>query len=257
MRARLAAALLLGLAAAPARGGIFGRSKLLSLWTAKSLAVEADDTGWDDSKAFDEDGFTVYAKNDGRDLYLLITGHTRESRDQLSGESHQDVSLWFVAADGKTRRWGARLPFSHRSPLTHALRDPAGVDPEPEEVEYAGAAISTGTMPDDVVDRLAAVGRRPLWEMKIPLKHLEIGPAGAVAVDFVVNAPVGGAKRRTVQSAPAAKNDDASDSAAASGGGRGRGKRGDSGPHAEEYVWDALSYSLSVRLAPDPASVPR
>ena len=243
------------LAAAPARAGFFGRDKVVALWTAKPLKVDADDSDWADSSAFEEDGFSVFAMNDAHDLYLLITGHTRESRDQLSGESHQDVSLWFVAADGKTRRWGARIPFSHRAPLTGALRDPAGLDPEPEQVSYQGTAVSSGALPGDVVDRLAAVGRRPVWEIKIPLKRLEPNPAGAVAVDFILNAPPGGVKRQAAAKAPARTESPADGGEDSSAHGRGRGGKhgGDDGSHPEELVWDALSYSLSVRLAPDPA----
>ena len=252
---RLPGLFLLFVLATTARAGLFGRSKVGSRWAAKPLAVNGDDSSWDDSSAFEEDGLSVFAMNDASDLYLLITAHTREARDQLSGESHQDLSLWFVAADGKTRRWGARIPFSHRAPLGSSLRDPAGLDPDPEGVRYQGTAISSDSLPDDVVDRLTAVGRRPIWELKIPMKRLEVDSDGAVAVDFVVNAPPGGAKRKTIAHEPArpeSPTDGGEDASQARS--RGRGKRGGGESHPEELVWDALSYSLSVRLARDPAS---
>jgi hypothetical protein len=239
-------------AALPARAGLFGRDKVVSLWTAKPIGVDGVDTDWDEATAFEEDGLSVFARNDGSDLYLLLTGHTREARDQLSGESHQDVSLWFVAADGKTRRWGARLPYSHRAALTSALRDPAGLDPEPEEVREQGMEVSTGTLPDDVVDRLAAAGRRPVWELKIPLKRLDLNPDGGVAVDFVVSAPPSGAKR------PAAKPERTDgDDDRPRGHGPGAKRGSDAGSHPEDLVWNALHYFLSVRLARDPALPPR
>src|ERR1700733_10381282 len=109
MRVLFAAAVLL-LAAAPARAGLFGRSKVVSRWTAAPVKIDGDDAEWDDSSAFEDEGLAFLARNDAGALYLLITAHTREARDELSGESHQDLALWFVAADGKTRRWGARLP---------------------------------------------------------------------------------------------------------------------------------------------------
>jgi hypothetical protein len=252
------ASCLMAFLAAPraARAGFFGRSRLASLWAAAPVPVNGDDEDWSDKSSFEEDGFAVFAMNDAKDLYLLVTGHTRESRDQLSGESHQDLSLWFVAADGKTRRWGARIPFSHRSPLTSALRDRAGLDPEPEQLQYQGAEVSTSTLPGDVVDRLAAAGRRPIWELKIPLKRLEPSAEGAVAVDFVVSAPPGGAKR---QAAPKTARVESPTDGADSGPARGHGpKRGaDSASHPEDLVWDAQSYALSVRLAPDPSLPPR
>ena len=234
---RLAAVVGLLLAAAPARAGLFGRSKVVSRWTVATVPVNGDDADWAESSAFEEDGLSVLAMNDALSLYLLITAHTREARDQLSGESHQDLTLWFVGPDGKKREWGARIPFSHRSPLTSALRDPAGLDPEPEFVHYEGTAISTASLPGDVQDRLAASGRRPIWELKIPLKRLAITPEKTVALDFVLNAPPAGTKRPQPARAPE------------------KGDRKGEG-HPEELVWNALSYALSVHLAPDP-SLPR
>jgi hypothetical protein len=258
MRSLPAAAVVLFLAAAPARAGLFGRSKFSSGWSVKTVDVNSDDSPWDEESAFEEDGLSVIAKNDANNLYLLVTAHTRESRDQLSGESHQDLALWFVAPDGKTRRWGARLPFSRRAPLTNALRDPAGLDPEPELVQYQGAEISSGSLPDDVADRLTAVGRRPVWELKIPLSRLEINRDGVVDMDFIINAPPGGPKRRAAPKAAARTDspaDGGADAAPARGGGRG-GKHGSAESHPEDLVWDASSYTLSLRLARDP-SLPR
>jgi hypothetical protein len=151
--------------------------------------------------------------------------------------------------------WGARLPFSRRAALTNALRDPAGIDPEPEYLSFQGAEISSATLPSDVLDRLAAVGRRPIWEVKIPLKRLAPDAERAVAVDFVLNAPAGGAKRRSAP-APAPKPAENGDAEAGRGQGRRKGQAKAEPSRAEESVWDALSYRLSVRLAPDPATLP-
>lgn len=226
-------ALVLALAAGRADAGLFGRSKVASRWTMIRLAVNGDDSEWADSSAFEEDGLSVLAMNDKESLYLLVTAHTREARDQLSGESHQDLTLWFVGADGKTREWGARIPFGHRAPLTAALRDPAGLDPEPEFVRYQGIQVSTGSLPGDILDRLSSSGRRPIWELKIPLKRLSVAPDKTVALDLVLNAPPGGTKR----SEPMRETE----------GGERRGSH-----RPEELVWNAQSYALSVHLAPDP-----
>ena len=240
-RLRLALAGVLALAAGRAEASLFGRSKVDSRWTVVQLAVNGDDSEWADSSAFEEDGLSVLAMNDKESLYLLLTAHTRESRDQLSGESHQDLTLWFVGADGKTRDWGARIPFSHRAPLTAALRDPAGLDPEPEFVHYEGAQISSASLPGEILDRLGAAGRRPIWELKIPLKRLAISKERTVDVDFVLNAPPGGTKKIQLPSKEPEGGEE-----------RGGGRKG--GPHhPEELVWNAQSYSLSVRLAPDPS----
>lgn len=254
MRPGLAAAVLLALSAAPARAGLFfGRSKLVSRWTPESVAVDGDDAAWDDAYAYEDQGMSIMAKNDGANLYLLITGHTAETRDMLTGESHQDVALWFSSADGKTRRWGAFLPFSRRSPLTEALHDPAGLDPDPEEVLPQGIAVSTDSLPGDVVDRLAEVGRRPVWELKIPLKRIEPDRDGAVAVDLLVGAPPKGAKRRPA--ADAERSERPANGGEDSGPGRGRRRGQSSGgeSRSDDWVWGSSSFSLSVRLARDPS----
>jgi hypothetical protein len=234
-------AVLLAAGAVPARAGWFGRSKVASRWTPARIAVNGDDAEWADSSAFEEDGLAVMAMNDQESLYLLLTAHTREARDQLSGESHQDLTLWFVGADGKTREWGARLPFSHRAPLTPSLRDPAGLDPEPEFVHDEGAQVSSATLPGEIADHMAAQGRRPIWELKIPLRRLTVSGADKerrVDVDLVLNAPPGGKRAHAAQPARSEGS-----------GGREGGER-----HPEELVWNAQSYNLRVRLAPDPSS---
>ncbi|HXS99872.1 MAG TPA: hypothetical protein VN915_04310 [Elusimicrobiota bacterium] len=243
MRRGLALAAVL-LCAVPALAGFFGRSKLVSRWTAAKLSVNGDDADWADSSAFEEDGLAVMAMNDASDLYLIVTAHTRDARDQLGGESRQDLTLWFVKEDGKTRDWGARIPYGHRAPLTSSLRDPAGIDPEPELVHYDGAQISSGTLPGDIVDRLAEQGRRPIWELKVPLKRVAVisrKKEKSVDLDVVLNAPPGGGKR-AAQPRPRSEDRD--------------GREGRSDYHPEEQVWNAQSYTLSIRLAPDPAAAP-
>lgn len=234
------------LCAAPALAGWFGRSKVGSRWTPARLAVNGDDSEWADSSAFEEDGLAVMAMNDASDLYLLITGHTGDARDQLSGESHQDLTLWFVGPDGKTRDWGMRIPYGHRAPLTSALRDPAGLDPEPEFVHYQGARVSTDTLPGEIVDRLSAQGRRPIWEIKIPLQRLAVTGAKdkSVDVDLVLNAPPGGGRRAQPQRRRPEEGP----------GGAREGRDGKPDYHPDELVWNAQSYTLRVQLARDPSS---
>ena len=186
MTVRLPLAVVLLSAAVAARAGLFGRDKVVSRWTAAPIAVNGDDADWDAESAFESDGLSVQARNDASDLYLIISAHTREGRDRLTGETRENVAIWFVGADGRTREWGAVLPFSHRAPLTAALRDPAGVDPEPEYARAVGPAVSTSSWPAEMPVRLASSARRPVWELKVPLKSLSRRPDGSVALDVVV-----------------------------------------------------------------------
>ena len=161
-----------------ARAGLFGRDKIDARWTSAPLTVNGDDADWSPESAFEADGISVQARNDANDLYLLITAHTRDGHEQLTGEARENVALWAVAADGRTRVWGALLPFSHRAALTEALRDPAGADPLPDYAVPARSDVSTGTWPAEIVQRMAISARRPVWELKIPRTRLTPGPTG-------------------------------------------------------------------------------
>lgn len=231
-------ALAAALWALPASAGLFGRDKVVSLWAAKPLAVNADDTDWKDSSAFESEGLSVQAMNDGTDLWLMVTARTRDARDLLVGESRQDVALWFLTPDGKSRLWGARLPFTHREALTTALRDPAGTDPQPELATWRGAAISTEAWPAELADRLSSTGRRPVWELKVPLSRLSPSAERAVALDLAVSAPAAGAVRRR-------RTDDEPDA---------RGKRRERTATAPEDAPTAMTLMMSVRLASPPGT---
>ncbi len=238
----LAAAGALALASA-VHAGLFWRDKLISGWTPKPLAVDADDTDWNAATAYEQEGLSVQAMNDGTDLYLLVTGHTRETRDIVVGEAKQDLTLWFLSADGKTRRWGARLPFSRRESLATALRDPAGIDPVPELVHWDGTAVSSETWPSDMPDRLAATGRRPVWEIKVPLKRLELTPERAAAVDLAVAASASAVRRPKPVDEPGGES-------------RGRRKEKNAGPAPSYDPPGAITLLMSLRLAPPPGQAP-
>lgn len=176
------------LCTAVASAALFGRDKVAARWTAAPLPVNGDDSDWDPASAFETDGLGVSARNDADALYILVTAHTRDGREQLTGEAREDVALWFAGADGKTREWGALLPFSLRPSLTEALRDPAGADPAPEYARVTGTAVSTAAWPAELETRLAISARRPVWELKIPRRRLTPRPDGTVALDFTVTA---------------------------------------------------------------------
>lgn len=179
-----AAALAVASVAAPARAWLFGRDKVASRWTASKLPVNGDDADWDASAAFETGGLAVEARNDAEDLYLVVTAHTRERRDQLTGEARQDLFVWFLGPDGR-RRWGALLPFSRRPALTSALESPDGADPAPE-LALGGPSLSTAAWPAAVPTRAAYAARRPVWELRVPLKSLTIDAKGGVRADVVV-----------------------------------------------------------------------
>lgn len=233
-----AAALIL-VAATTAHAGLFGRDAVSARWTDAALPVNGDDAGWQDAPAFEDEGVSVQAMNDGTDVYFLITARTREVDDLIDGEAHQDLELRFYRADGKSPAWGARLPFSRRESLMHALRDPAGLDPQPELVLYDGASVSSAAWPSDMADRMAAVGRRPIWEIKVPLARLHVDAERTLPFDFVVAAPAGAARTRPEPTPEASKPE---------------GKRGRHEPERAREAWapGAATYGLRLRLARSP-----
>jgi hypothetical protein len=169
---------------APARAWLFGRDKVESRWTAKPLPVNGDDSDWDASVAFESDGLAVSARNDAEFLYLIVTAHTRDRQDQLTGEARQDFLVWFLGPDGRRRWWGALLPFSRRPAMKAALESPDGADPAPE-LALAGPVFSTAAWPAEVLTRAANSARRPVWELRVPLKKVSIGPKGEVRLDVL------------------------------------------------------------------------
>lgn len=180
-----AAALAVLSCAGPARAWLFGRDKVSSRWASAKLPVNGDDSDWDASAAFETGGMSVSARNDAEDLYLIVTAHTRDRRDQLVGEAREDLFLWFLGPDGRKRQWGALLPFSRRASLEAALEGPAGADPAPE-LALAGPSLSTAAWPSELAARLAPSARRPVLELRVPLRRLAVLKEGEVRVDVVV-----------------------------------------------------------------------
>ncbi len=190
-------------AAASARAGFWGRDSIGG-WAAKPVVVDGDDGEWPEGGAYEDGGLGVQALNDGKNLYLKVTSSTREGRAQIIGLTKQDVGFVFYAADGKTKSWGLRVPFSRRKPPDEdELRyGPVAGDPSsavrPDLVFYStptvrGApTVSTAAWPDDMEFRIGFTGLRPVWEMRIPLSRLARDAKGGYPLDFYI---VGKARR--------------------------------------------------------------
>jgi len=244
---------LLALALVPAaRAGFWGRDHLNSRWPADPVKIDGDDEEWPAGIGFEDNGVEVAALNDGKTLYLKVTSSTREGRAQLIGLARQDVSFWFFAADGKTRSWGLRVPFSRMTPPDEdelrygpVVSDPnSGLKPELLKVhEVAGSSatvVSTAAWPSDMEFRIGFSGRRPVWELSLPLTRLTPDVKRGYPLDFVV---AGKAAKLTAAKRPAPSG----------GGKRGGGPPRDQpeGPTSAE----PFEFNLHLRLAPDPATL--
>jgi len=216
--------------------------------------VDGDDREWPDRGAFEDEGLSLQAMNDGSDVYLKVTSSTKEGRAQLTGAARQDATFWFYAGDGKTRSWGLRIPFSRMPPpQDDDLRDgpvfggTGGLQPELLEVasvpSSTGTVVSTAAWPTDVEFRLGYAGHRPVWELRMPLKRLTPDKDRRYPVDFVItgkSARLHSVPRPTPAPAPEAV---------------GRKGRDHAHPDAHEEVGvpEPMAFILSLRLAEDPA----
>ncbi len=237
-----AAALVLAAAVVPARAFLWWRSRLESRWAARPVAVDGDDSGWDDSAAYENSGLSLQAMNDGSSLWLLATARTETGREQLTGAARQDLTVWFLAPGGKTAQWGVLLPFREQ-----------GEDAEPSYAAAPGGGA--GNLPEGFSSKRAAIGRRPVWEMRLPLSSVTPDADGRLAVDFAVT---GEAARRARRARPRraesrAEGGERGEAGEAGEAGEGRGRMGrrGGGPGRPQGP-EPLRLSLSVSLARAP-----
>jgi len=249
------AAVLLALAGVPAaRAGFWGRDTLSSTWTDKPVKVDGDDQEWPESGSFEDGGMGIQAMNDASNLWLKATSSTREGRAQLIGLAKQDVAIWFYDADGKTRRWGLRVPFSRMAPPDEdelrygpVVADASsGVRPEVMQVaSVAGSTetfVSTAPFSGDMEFRLGFSGHRPVWEIRIPRSRLTRTAKDAYPFDFIITG-----KAAKLSAVPRAKPKEG-----AEGGRGGKSRPSEREPPGAPEPVDMI---FSLRLAPDPATL--
>ena len=215
--ARCAVGLALGLvllATGDCRASWWWRDTIESRWTEKTLELSAPDQDWQEAEPAEASGLSFRARNDSDDLYLMVSAMDRDSRSALEGAYRQDVTLWFLAPDGKAKRWGLRLAFSQlEAPGPSAAiarkgppEDAAGTAPnetkgqfpprpeqlfesgrsiEPQMVLASGIEISTA-LPADI-EFHSAHSRREVWyALRIPLKRLNLLKGKSVPYNFVL-----------------------------------------------------------------------
>ena len=112
-RTLLLAAALAPLLCAPARAGfLWFRGKIVSHWTSEGVRIAEEDPQWRDIDPKEDSGIDFRALNDAQNLYLRFAADDDTGRVLLTGTYRQDVSVWFMGPDLKTRAWGILIPFS-------------------------------------------------------------------------------------------------------------------------------------------------
>lgn len=168
----LAAALLV--TSPPCRAFPFPRPVIKSVWSLEAAAP------WDSAPEVEAAGLSFKAVNDSETLRVLISAIGRDGRNLLSGTFHQDLTIWFLKPDGKSRAWGLRMPYSRLEPgadfLVRADWRPGdetrapGV--APEWVAPPGSTVSSAALPSEVRWLAFFSQRKPALELSVPFKSL-------------------------------------------------------------------------------------
>lgn len=262
--------------AAPSRAFLWWRDKVPANWTDAPAPMDGADSKWSALEEYDGPGLEMRAMNDDSNLYLSVSSDRRDGRALLSGAFRQDITLWIVDRDGKTRAWGIRMPFSRLDQSDSAIfTDPKAIDDVPNvpilDPEKVAVDSSTSTLPEGVRFQPGLSGKNPSYTFLIPLRLIGENGRKSIAFDFTAST-MDPEIRKRIKYAPQvskrkAQSEDSDHDLNAdnntgggafsppgrSGGGRMGGPRraGDSAP----VVWtppDSLELKLSVGLAQRP-----
>ena len=277
--AAAASLMLVLMSASPCRALLWWRDKMASSWAASPVQVDGSDAKWSGVDEVEEPQIDLRALNDATGLYLRLAADGADGRAVLSGAYRQDVTLWFLGPDGKSKDWGIRIPFSVLEPPRSPLRGgeiPAIPEAPPELASMQGVAVSTMPLPQDIQVKSALSGKNPVFEIGVPLQRLKLRGGKSILFDLATSA-VSPELQRTFESkrggGPARSADGGEPSTGggdggwngggrggsrgggrSSGGGRGGGGRrrqGSAQPRGLTFP-DPLSLRLSVRLAQPP-----
>ena len=175
------------LMAAPSAAHAFlGRDKVESLWPEKPVEIDGRATEWSELPVVEVEGLSFRAMNDASNLYLLIRGANPDGRSLLGGNYRQNVTLWILKPDHKSKAWGINLDFSHAHAPEPDMEGGRMHEREminlsdmgitPEMVLQQGLEVSTTTFPGEFVfqaDLSSHHGRQPVYEIRIPLTMVE------------------------------------------------------------------------------------
>jgi hypothetical protein len=175
------------------------RTSVESLWPPKPVVIDGRATEWSELPIVEVTGLSFHAMNDASYLYLLIRGANADGRSLLSGNYRQNVTLWFLKPDLKSKAWGINLDFgSARAPDSdtdgarsqpHEIISLSDMSIMPEMVVPQGLEVSTATFPSDFAfqaDLSSERGRQPIYEIQIPLSMVE-HKGRSIAFDLVTS----------------------------------------------------------------------
>jgi len=194
-----------------------------SHWTDKPVQIYTLDTDWGQTEPAEDSGFDFRARNDSTNLYLMISAKDRDSRSIMRGAYQQDITLWFLGPNGKSKSWALRWAFSSvghptsrpEAPLNETgprtsstaadersdafpprpdqersrglpFEGEHGQIMDPEMVLASGIEISTA-LPADINFHSESSRREIAYVLSIPLTHLSPMKGRSIPLDFVVS----------------------------------------------------------------------
>jgi len=164
----------------------FLRDHVDSLWPEKPVEIDGRATEWSEMPVVEVEGLSFRTMNDESNLYLLIRGTNPDGRSLLGGTYRQNVTVWFLKPDHKSKAWGLNVDFGHAHPAEPVMENGRMHEREminlsdmgitPEMVLQEGLEVSTTTFPPAFAfqaDLSSQHGRQPVYEIQIPLTMVE------------------------------------------------------------------------------------
>ena len=168
---------------APSPGGaLWLGHRAESRWRGTAIAVDGSAEDWKSPEGDEAEGLMFVFANDDKDLYVLVSPHTKSTKAQLSGENDQDFTLWLDPKAGKKKNLAIRLLAPARGQI--------GPDRELVAVGLDSATASDQQTPAGAEVRVGPADERGVLEARIPLRYLGARRPQRVTVGFETSAPV-------------------------------------------------------------------
>jgi hypothetical protein len=165
------------LAAAPSRAFWWGPSAE-SRWRDRAITIDGRDDDWKDQDTDDEQGVAFAFANDDKDLYFLVSPHTKSLKQQMAGDFEQDFSIWIDTSVGKKQRVAVKL-----------LAPTSSAGSAEREVATVGIATDSVASKDTPDMRIGRMDERGVLEARIPLSYLGAPLPKRISVGLETSTP--------------------------------------------------------------------
>jgi hypothetical protein len=148
------------LAAVPCRALWWGPQSE-SRWRDHPITVDGRDEDWKSQEPDEADGLAFAFANDDKDLYVLISPHTKSLKQQMAGDFGQDFTIWIDTSAGKKEKVAVKL-----------LAPAGSADQTEREMASVGIDTDSVAAKDPAELRMGPMHERGVLEARIPLSYL-------------------------------------------------------------------------------------